>query len=538
MRPLTPRIVRLCESIEESPRYRRCKRFFHDLMENDNAPFKRYYDLVLITLVLASIGVLIYDVKHPAGPLARGFELTVVSIFIVEYLLRLWLYNDAHRDLLKEFETAELMNEPFRLSPALWRIARRKWEYVSSPLAIVDLLAILPSYRPLRLLRIFLLFRLFKVFRYSQSLQEFGRVLAEKRFELGMLAMFVGLVVFAASTAMFMFEAGESGSHVGSFFDAVYWAFVTIATVGYGDVVPVTMEGRVVAIMLIVSGIAVISFSTSIIVTAFTEKFRKVADDRVYATLRSRRAYTIVCGYGRMGEAVVERLAGARDPFVIVDRSEAAVEKARQQGHLAILSNAAEHELLERIGIRDRAATLLCVTGDDITNIFMTLSARHLSKSVRILARANKKESVLKLVRAGANHVVSPYEMVGMNAAEYIGQPVAFDAIYGLVTGTRGVVLEGVVVLAGSAAEHRRVGDLPLLEYRLLLFGVLRDVEQQAEQTAMLNPLHGGAFRLPASRFYFRPAAAFHLHARDILVVFGYEASVHKFRKFLETRGA
>jgi voltage-gated potassium channel len=164
-----------------------------------------------------------------------------------------------------------------------------------------------------------------------------------------------------------------------------------------------------------------------------------------------------------------------------------------------------------------------------MTNVFVALTARHLNKDVRIIARANRKDSVLKLVRAGADHVVSPYGMVGMTAAEYIGQPVAFDAIYDLAAGGRGAILESVMILPEMVADSPTVGQLDLVQHRLQLFGVISLRTDVTEG-------HGGAFHLPEAHFYFNPRPDFAVHAKDILVVFGYEGSVRKFRKFLDQR--
>ncbi|RTZ80341.1 MAG: potassium channel protein, partial [Gammaproteobacteria bacterium] len=178
---LSDRIVRLAYELEESPRYRRVKQAAYDLLENPHSPIRPYFDIFMMLLVLTSVFFLLYSVKHHLGQWAGTFENVVVTLFILEYLGRLWVYDSIHGHIIEEYEKAELINEPFRLRHALVEILRSKWAYVTTPMAIIDLLAILPSYRPLRILRLFLLFRLFKLFRYAQNIQEFGSVLKEKR---------------------------------------------------------------------------------------------------------------------------------------------------------------------------------------------------------------------------------------------------------------------------------------------------------------------------------------------------------------------
>jgi len=154
-------------------------------------------------------------------------------------------------------------------------------------------------------------------------------VLVEKRFELYTLSVFVGSVVLIATVAIYLFEVDAPDSRVASMMDALYWAVITVTTVGYGDIVPVTPEGRVVAMVLVFAGIGVISFATSIIVMAFHEKMRELHDSRVYAQVERKSDITIVCGFGRIGQVVAQRLAAAGDAFVIVDRDAGAVELAR-----------------------------------------------------------------------------------------------------------------------------------------------------------------------------------------------------------------
>lgn len=178
---LSRALIQLSYTLEDSDRYRRTKVFFYDLLENPRARIRTYFDVFMILLVVSTVWLLIYEVRNDLGLFDDVFEGVAVTIFILEYLLRFWIFNDSHQIILKHYERAEFINERFRVWPALREIFLKKIEYVTSPLAIIDLLAIIPSYRPLRFLRIFLLFRLFKLFRYTRSISEFVKVLSEKR---------------------------------------------------------------------------------------------------------------------------------------------------------------------------------------------------------------------------------------------------------------------------------------------------------------------------------------------------------------------
>ncbi|SMG62269.1 TrkA-N domain protein [methanotrophic bacterial endosymbiont of Bathymodiolus sp.] len=271
-------------SLKTSIRYQKTKAFFYNLLENLQSKLKSWFDVFMIILVISSVFSLIYEVQNTASEWASIFENFVVVVFICEYLLRGWLYSDTHNLIIKHYENSEYLGTPFRLHKIFTLILRNKLSYIFSASAIIDLLAILPGYRPLRILRVFLIFRLFKLLRYSQSTQMFLGVLSSKRFELTTLVFLMSFLIFIASTAIYMFENQNVGGQTADLYDA-FWAIVTISTVGYGDITPVTTGGRLVTSALIISGLGVLAFFTSIIVAAFNEKMSEFQDDRLKASI-------------------------------------------------------------------------------------------------------------------------------------------------------------------------------------------------------------------------------------------------------------
>ncbi len=195
----------------------------------------------------------------------------VTAIFALEYILRFWVYNDLHVLIIREYEESKFLDKPFNVWIPIKKFLKEKIVYLLSPSSIVDLLAILPAYRPFRVLRIFVLFRVFKLLRYTKSINQFIEVLATKRFELMTLLFLLIFIVSTAGIAIYVFEE-QKNRDINSLFDAIYWALITISTVGYGDISPKTPEGRIVSMIIIISGIAMISFVTSVIVSAFSEK--------------------------------------------------------------------------------------------------------------------------------------------------------------------------------------------------------------------------------------------------------------------------
>jgi len=207
----------------------------------------------------------------------------------------------------------------------------------------------------------------------------------------------------------------------------------------------------------------------------------------------------------------------------VIDKDEGVIEQARKRGYLAIAGDATNSSILAELGLGRQATRILCLTHSDVSNVYITLTARQLSPDITIVSRANRAETVRKLVQAGADHVVRPYEIVARLAAEFIGQPVAFDALYDVVTRSKGVHLEPLAVHHGGWLDGRRAGDIDWEGMRLLLFGVVRG----PDISAGMEHEH---YDLSGKRFYFNPGPSFHLHAHDLLMVIGYEASLSRFK--------
>ncbi|MGZ8226690.1 MAG: NAD-binding protein [Methylococcaceae bacterium] len=522
---LTRLIIYLAYFLKASGRYQNTKRFFYNLLENPDSKFKSFFDVFMICLVLFSVSLLIYEVNTKLTGIEILFEQAVTCVFMAEYLLRIWLYSDNHKIILEQHEKASYLNIPFRLGKALRIIFVKKMEYVFSPLALIDLLAILPSYRPLRMFRILLIFRLFKLFRYFNSIKLFTAVLSSKRFELYTLTTFLGFLVFIGSAAIYLFENPAHGGHIKNLFDAFYFSIVTVATVGYGDISPQTIGGRLVTMSLILSGLGVLSFFVSIIVSAFHDKMNDLRESRTYAELNRYDSFVIICGFGRVGQHIARQLKKDRQHFVIIDTNEVAIFNAKQQDYLVIHADASKNQVLHNAGINNGATAVLCTTGDDVINVYITLTSRHLNADVRIISRANNKENVKKLYQAGASNVIQPFEIAGMVVAEYVGQPVAFEAILGIIREEKQFIMETLGVHSGSIIDGKRISEIDFEERKLMLVGVIS-----------ANPVHSKhkSYPIQNQHFYFNPVHYFKLRDGDLLVVLGRDYSIDYFRDLIE----
>ncbi len=519
-------LIRLAYALDSNHTYQRARRLLYDLLENPDSTLRQGFDLFMMGLVISSVGLLVYDSheKVELGYWGRLFEDFTIGVFILEYLGRFWLAGSIHETLIRDYEQAEDIGQPWKPSRSFRKILRAKWRYVTSPLAIIDLLAIVPAWRPLRFLRIFLLLRVFKLFRYARSINQFARVFVEKRIEFYTLGVFLAFVIFAAGSGIYYFEVNVPHSQIKTFFDSFYWAIITISTVGYGDITPVTTEGRVISILLILAGIGTISFFTSLVVSSLSERVQEVRQNRVFAEASRMEGHSIICGFGRVGQVVCENLSREGEAFVVVEPDEQAFQQAHALGYPVVQGDATSDTLLKHLGVGRNAARILCLTEDDVSNLYITLSARQLCSEIQIISRVKHHRNQNKFRRAGADFTVMPYQLVARMAAEFAGKPVAFDAVNRMLSGSDLVQVD-IVLLPQSWPGSWMVGQLPVQENRLILLGVLTDRPAREEKSS---------YRVGKRYFHFNPDHNYKPVAGEGLVLVGHLFSLQHFREWVE----
>ncbi len=516
IKPINTLLLKLAFGLEVSQGYNAFKNLCKEILQDPNSKRKLLFDLFMILLVFISVGILIYEVKNELSHKIYYLELVITAFFIIEYLLRLWVHDDMHATIIKHYKNATFLGIEFDASKALMEILRAKWKYVSSFYAIIDFLAIMPSYRPLRILRIFLVFRILKVLRYMRGLGEYASVLKERNFEISTLALGVLFTISIASIVFYLFEAKDNGNSVQSLFDGFYLAAITIATVGYGDYTPKTHEGKVLAIILVFIGIALISFLTSIIVSAFQEKLDDIKNDRLISKAKKLSEACIVCGYGRMGEFVAQRLSDEGKDVIVIDIKKENIAKALSKGYVAIEGDASRSKILEDIRLAECAQNVIALTDSDLINAAISLNVRFLSKEINIIARCNDKKHKKKLSLAGANHVIYPYSSASIMASEFIDQPMAFEALYSILTSAKDATLELISVDAESTLVGKTLHEVEIEKYKLILFGVVKNINYENRDS---NTLKNGFF-------YFNPKRDMLLHESDLIIVFGPEIGI------------
>ena len=208
-----------------------------------------------------------------------------------------------------------------------------------------------------------------------------------------------------------------------SFPDALYTTIDMMATVG-SVIRPLSTAGRMFTIVVIVLGVGSLLYTFGagmefMIEGHFSQAIRRRLMEKKIASLRD---HYIICGYGRVGVQIVEEFAAAHLPFVVIDEQEKNVSICIERGYSAIQGDATSDDVLREAGIQ-HAKCLLVATDNDAHNISITLSARHLSSKLFIVARANHDETEAKLKLAGADRVLSPYTIGGHRMAMLALQP-------------------------------------------------------------------------------------------------------------------
>ncbi len=264
-----------------------------------------------------------------------------------------------------------------------------------------------------------------------------------------------------------------------SLFDALYMAVITIGSVGYGEVRELSSVGRTFTIVFIIFGVGTVATSFTLLVeTILSAELRgEMQAARMENTIRKLNGHIIICGYGRVGQNATQVLRRDKShKVVIIDNNSHIVEHLQNEEQLVMQGDATDDDVLLRAGIK-KAWGLIVASGDDSTNLFIVVSARALNPTLTIVARSTQARNVQKMITAGANRVVSPYDIGGKRMANSLMRPHLTEFIDGLTLGS-GVEmwLEELQVEAGSPVTGQTVAQLDLRRRTgVTLLAILRD---------------------------------------------------------------
>jgi voltage-gated potassium channel len=269
-------------------------------------------------------------------------------------------------------------------------------------------------------------------------------------------------------------------------FDAFYMSLITIFTVGYNEIHPLSHSGRVFNSFLIFFGaltllLAAGAMTQTIIELELNQFFGK---RRIKNMVDNLKDHFIVCGYGRVGRGAAEELKNAGASFVIIDSNEERVEHAMRDGMLAVLADCTRDEALRDVGI-DHAKGLIATLGTDADNLFLILSARTLSPSIFLSVRVGDEQASSKMKRAGADQVFAPYSSTGARMAQALLRPHVSQFLdFTTSNASLNVGIEQVEVLAGSDVEGKTLEEIRLRRE----LGIIVLAIKRKEGTMEFNP--------------------------------------------------
>ncbi len=262
--------------------------------------------------------------------------------------------------------------------------------------------------------------------------------------------------------------------------DAFYMTVITLSTVGFGEVHPLSDAGRIVITLEILCGMALIGYVSvavgGIVVEGHLRRF--LGGRMMRKELDKLDGHYIICGFGRMGRIVSDELVCEGEPHVIVTDDPEAADDLQREGRLVVLGDATEDEVLEQAGIK-RAKGLVATVSSDVANLYITLSARELSLNdnpeLYILARAAADKAIRKIKHAGANRVVSPYHIGGNRLAMALLRPTVFDYMEVLSHQSDiELCMEEIKIETDSLLVDKRLRETSLRsDYDLIVIGML-----------------------------------------------------------------
>jgi voltage-gated potassium channel len=237
------------------------------------------------------------------------------------------------------------------------------------------------------------------------------------------LLMLLGVISFGTFGYMLIEES--------SFIDSLFMTMITITTIGYGEIFPLSTQGRIFTMVLIVLGVGLIMF----LFTRITEEVVEGNLRTMYGRLSMKKKveglkdHYIICGFGRIGKVISNLLQEADTPFVVIESNPVVIHELTELGYHFLEGEAANDDILLKAGVK-QAKGLVSVVSSNADNVYITLSARGLNSDLYIMARSTGAEGgETKLLRAGASQVISPYYIGACRMAQHILRPTVTDFI-------------------------------------------------------------------------------------------------------------
>ena len=293
--------------------------------------------------------------------------------------------------------------------------------------------------------------------------------------------------------------------------DSIYWFFITVSGVGYGEKSSIAPRVQIWTIIVIVVGMSGVAYVLGAILQMITEGEinRALGTRRMSREIEKLEGHVVICGFGRMGRILAESLTSEQVPLVIVETNNDLVIEGQDAGYLVVPGDATNEDVLLAAGI-EKAATLVSALAQDADNVFLTLTARNLNPNLEIIARGEQPRTRRKLIQAGANRVIMPAVIGAKRISHLVTRPYASELLETVLDETKlNVDLCEVPIRGSSSLINQSISEVTALrEHGMLIIGI----------------------RHADAEITFNPPSTYRFHADDTLIALGEREAIERFR--------
>ncbi len=300
-------------------------------------------------------------------------------------------------------------------------------------------------------------------------------------------AGFMVVVIFAGIAGYMIIEGW-------SFFDSLYMVVITLASVGFSEVHELSFQGRLFTIFLIVFGMGILlmgitSLTAFLVEGKLSEILRR---NKMLKRIDLLKNHYIVCGAGGIGQHIIDELYKTERPFVVIDMDDIVCKNLEERSTLFIKGDAASTANLMSAK-QEKARGLFCALKTDADNLLLIMTARGINSKIRIISKAEKRESTEKMIRAGADGVVLPQFIGGMRMASEMVRPAAVTFLDKMLKGKEGALrVEDVIVDKNSQLVGRKLRECPFIGVEGLLLVALGKGDRYMINPSKEETIEGG----------------------------------------------